>query len=180
MELTSTKKLILEAFLTHEEPVRPKQIAQEVGIKFPSVMMHIIGLSNMNYLTSPEKGYYSLTVKGKNKLKIHELTKENANNILSNNIWKKGFHFYSEIGKPLNIHTLNLTEFLETIPKVNTESIKFHLDRGDFKSWLQSLGDEELANRIANLKIKDVTDIQKKTELTELVKNRITELSDFV
>ena len=38
--------------------------------KFPSVMMHVLGLIRMGYLVSPIKGYYEMTNEGKRYLEL--------------------------------------------------------------------------------------------------------------
>ena len=56
------------------------------------------------------------------------------------------------------------------------ESIKFHLDRGDFQKWLRNtIGDEELARRIDNID-KTAPDEPLCQKLSETVQKRISEL----
>ncbi len=67
MSLSPTKHEILETMLLLDKTARATHIAKEVGKEFPSVMMHIIGLTRIGYATSPEKGLYTLTEKGKKR-----------------------------------------------------------------------------------------------------------------
>ena len=47
---------------------------------------------------------------------------------------------------------LSLCSFLRDMGSIDTQSIKFHFDRGDFQKWLRTtIGDEELAQTIDKL-----------------------------
>jgi DNA-binding transcriptional ArsR family regulator len=178
MSLSPVKSEILAAMLLLGKPERATQIAKEVGKEFPSVMMHIIGLSRMGYTTSPEKGLYTLTEKGKKALGISEITRENAKTLLADISQNKAFHFYADIGKPLGLKSSGLQDFWEKLPKVNLDSIEFHASRGDFESWFTAIGDAELAKKVALLKEKKMTGDTLRSKLTEIVKNRCIELSN--
>jgi hypothetical protein len=178
MSLSPAKSEILAAMLLLDKPERATQIAKEVGKEFPSVMMHIIGLSRMGYTTSPEKGLYTLTEKGKNALGISIITSENAKTLLANIPQDKAFHFYVDLGKPLGLQASSLQDFWEKIPKVNLDSIKFHTSRGDFESWFTAIGDVELAKKVALLKEKKMPEDALRGSLREIVKNRCIELSN--
>jgi len=103
MSLPAAKREILETMLLNDKPARAAQIAKESGGKFPSVMMHLIGLTRMGFADSPEKGQYAITEKGKQALGIPETSKENARTILAETTRDKAFHFYAGIGKPLGL-----------------------------------------------------------------------------
>jgi hypothetical protein len=160
-----------------DKPEKATYIASEVGKDFPSVMMHIIGLARTGYTTSPEKGLYTLTEKGKKALGIPEINKENARTILADTPQDKSFHFYAGIGKPLNLQAHGLQDFCNKILEVNSNSIDFHMSRGDFEAWFAGLGDVELAEKAALLKEKKVTGEALCRKLQELVKNRCTVLA---
>jgi hypothetical protein len=172
MSLSPVKYEIMASMLLLDKPERAACIAKEAEKDFPSVMMHIIGLTRMGYATSPEKGLYSLTGKGKKALGIPEINKENARTILAGTLHDKPFYFYTGIGKPLSIQANGLQDFCYKIRKVNSESIDFHVSRGDFEAWFAGLSDSEMAKKVALLKEKKLTGQTLCKKLQELVENR--------
>jgi hypothetical protein len=85
---------------------------------------------------------YCLTEKGKNSLKITtQVAGENA------------FGFYVDVDKPLGFSAHSIEEFYRGIKQVTSDSLGFHLYRGDFENWVsQILTDKELAAEIAAFK----------------------------
>ena len=172
MSLSPIKREILETMLLNDNPAKAAQIAKETGKEFPSVMMHLIGLTRMEYANSPEKGQYAITEKGKKALGIPEINKENASAILAHLPRDKAFHFYAGIGKPLNLYAHSLQDFCDKILKVNAYSIEFHVNRGDFEAWFAGLGDVELAKKTALLKEKKMAGEELCRKLHEIIENR--------
>jgi hypothetical protein len=134
----------------------------------------------MGYAASPQKGHYVITENGKKALDLPQVTKENALSILAQTPHDKAFHFYVEVGKPLNLYAHNLLEFCDKIGKVNVDSIKFHLNRGDFEAWFKALGDLELAKRTELLKSKKLSGEELRERIREIVENRCMVLSKMV
>ena len=95
------------------KPARPADIAKTANMSFSTVMMHLIGLAKMEYVTSPEKGFYTITEKGKRALGIPEISRQKAAETLRHLPVEKAFHFYADIGKPLNISAESLGRFCE-------------------------------------------------------------------
>jgi hypothetical protein len=178
MSLSPVKYEILETLLLLDNPERATQIAKEAGKEFPSVMMHIIGLIRMGYATSPEKGLYTLTAKGKNVLGIPEVNSENAQALLSD-MTDKSFNFYAGLGKPLGIQAHGLQDFCNKILKINADSVDFHMTRGDFEAWFTGLGDVELAKKTALLKQKKIGGEEQRNRLQKIVKNRCIALANM-
>jgi hypothetical protein len=172
MSLSPVKYEILKTMLLLDKPERAADIAKEAGRAFPSVMMHIIGLTRMGYITSPEKGLYTLTEKGKKALGVPETNRDNARAILAHVPQDKSFHFYANIGKPSNLHAYSLQDFRDKILKVDADSISFHISRGDFEAWFAGLGDMELAKKTALLKEKKMAGEEPRRRLHEIVENR--------
>lgn len=179
MSLSPTKHEILEAMLLLDKPVRATRVAKEVGKEFPSVMMHIIGLTRMGYTTSTEKGVYAITEKGKQALGIPEINRENAKTILATVPQDKTFHFYARIGEPLSLDANSLQDFCNKIPKISADSIDFHMSRGDFEAWLSGLGDMELAKKVALLKEKKMNGEELRMRLQEIAWNRCRVLANM-
>ena len=180
MSLSPVKREILETMLLHDKPASAMQIAKESGKKFPSVMMHAIGLTRMEYVNSPEKGQYAITEKGKKALGIPEINKETAMAILADTSRDKAFHFYAGIGKPLNLYAHSLQDFSDKTLKVSVDSIEFHVNHGDFEAWFAGLGDVELARKTALLKEKKIVGEELRRKLHEIVENRRIVLAKLV
>jgi hypothetical protein len=178
MSLSPAKSEILATMLLLDKPERATQIAKEAGKEFPSVMMHVIGLARMGYATSPEKGLYTLTAKGKKALGIPEINSENAKTILADMPQDKAFNFYASLGKPLSLQARGLQDFCDKIPKVNSDSITFHVSRGDFESWFAGIGDVELAKKVALLKEKRLIGEELRTRLQDIVTKRCIVLAN--
>jgi len=172
MSLSPLKKEILEVLLLNDKPMGAVEAARETGKKFQPVMMHILGLKRMGYVSSPKKGQYVITQKGKEALGLPEIDKEKATAILAYAPYDKAFHFYADVGKPLNVHAHNISDFVNKIERVNIESIQFHMNRGDFEGWFNSLGDLELAKKVALLKQKKLVGEDLRKQLYEIVKQR--------
>ncbi|MEM3699260.1 MAG: hypothetical protein QXL57_00090 [Candidatus Bathyarchaeia archaeon] len=177
MSISPVKRLILETMWMLNKPAKASEIAKEAGLGFPSVMMHVIGLTRMGYAEANEKGYYSITEKGKRALGFPEISREKAEEILAYLPMEKSFHFYADIGKPLNIHAASLQDFCDKISKIDIVSLEFHFYRGDFEAWFMGLGDVELARKTLLLKEQKIFGEEIRKRLYEVVKNRCEELA---
>lgn len=61
-----------------------------------------------------------------------------------------GFTFSYEFARPSGLTVQSLQEFYSALKTIETTSISYHIERGDFKRWLsQVVGDEKLALQIA-------------------------------
>jgi len=177
MSLSPVKQEILEVMLLYEKPTRAIEIAKETKKEFPPVMMHLLGLARMGYVSSPEKGLYVITEKGKEALGLPKISKEKAVAILAYEPHDKAFGFYVDIGKPLNLHAHNLRDFANKLEKADIASIEFHTKRGDFETWFNGLGDAELTKKVALLKQRNVVGEDLRMQLHEIVKQRYIELA---
>jgi hypothetical protein len=160
-----------------DKPAKASEIAKEIGLAFPPVMMHILGLAKMKYVETVEKGTYAITDAGRKALGLPEISREKAAEILAYQPVDKSFHFYAEIGKPLNIHAASLGDFCDKLAKTDASSLEFHLNRGDFEAWFALLGDTELAKRILLLKESKVFGEELRSKLCQNVKNRCSVLT---
>jgi len=177
MSISPVKRLILETMWGLDKPVKANDIVKETRLSFPTVQMHIIGLSRLGYLEQREKGYYVLTEKGKKTLGFPEVDRAKAEEILAYLPIEKSFHFYVDVGKPLNVHAASLQDFCDKILKVDVGSVEFHTHRGDFEAWFMGLGDIELARKTLLIKEQKIFGEELRTKLYEIVKNRCGELS---
>ncbi|MEM3596581.1 MAG: hypothetical protein QXJ53_00395 [Candidatus Bathyarchaeia archaeon] len=177
MSISPVKRLILETVWVSEKPVKVTEITKEVGLDPRSVRMHMMQLSRMGYLEATDDGSYLLTEKGRKALGFPEIDYGKAAEILVYLPLEKSFHFYVDVGKPLNIHAASLIDFCDKLLKVNLESIEFHMNRGDFEAWFAGLGDIELARKVFLLKEQKLVGEDLCKRLCEIVKNRCEELA---
>jgi predicted transcriptional regulator len=179
MSVSSVKYLILEHVWMFGRPAKPVEIAKSVNMNFSTVMMHLIGLAKMEYVSSPEKGIYAITEKGKKALGIPEVDKQKATEILRHLPAEKTFHFYADVGRPLNVSAESLTGFCQKIQKVDLKSVEFHIHRGDFETWVTGLGDTELARKISLVKKKKIGGEELRRKLNETVQKRLENLIEI-
>lgn len=165
--------------LLNDKPHKAIDIAKEAKKEFQPVMMHLLGLTRMGYVTSPEKGLYIISVHGKKALGLPEITKDKASAILAYAPHDKSFNFYKSVGSPLSIHAHNLRDFTTKIDRVDPISLEFHLKRGDFEAWFKSLGDEELTKKMALLKKHGTTGEELREKLHDIVGRRYHELAEL-
>lgn len=177
MSISPVKRLILETMWMMDRPAKATEIARDAGLGFPPVMMHILGLTRMGYVNTPEKGIYSITENGKKVLGLSEVDSEKAAEILEYLSLEKSFHFYVDIGKPLNIHAASLGDFCEKILKVDVPSVEFHMNRGDFEAWFSSLGDIELARKTLLVREQKILGETLRRKLYDIVKRRYETLT---
>jgi len=77
---------------------------------------------------------------------------EAAQKILAPVSYAQGFHFFMPDGHCTGETAMSVCSFLKDLRSVDAQSIKFHLDRGDFQQWLRNtVGDQELAGIIDKL-----------------------------
>jgi hypothetical protein len=177
MSISPVKRLILETMWFLDKPAKATEIAKDTGVGFPSVMMHILGLARSGFVSTPEKGLYVLTDKGKKMLGLPEIDVEKAAEILAYLPLEKSFHFYADYDKSLNIHAASLQDFCEKIKTIDTSSIEFHTNRGDFEAWFMGLGDVELARKTLLIREQKMLGDELRQKLYGTVKNRYEELA---
>jgi hypothetical protein len=176
MSISPVKRLILETMWMIDKPARPAEIAKDTGVSFKQAWMHLLGLTKMECVSSPEKGFYVITGKGKKTLGIPEIEKQRAIEILAYLPMEKSFHFYADLGKPLNVFAASLGDFRDKIQKIDAGSIEFHIRRGDFEVWFTSLGDIELARKTLLTKERKMSGEELRKKLHEIVGKRLEEL----
>jgi hypothetical protein len=160
-----------------DKPAKPAEIAKDTGVSFPSVMMHLIGLTKMECVKTPEKGLYVISEKGKKTLGLIEVDREKATEILTYLPAEKSFHFYADVGKPLNTYAASLGDFCDKIQNIDTSAIEFHINRGDFEAWFTGLGDAELARKTLLVREQKMLGEELRKKLSEIVKKRCEELT---
>lgn len=171
--MSPTKYEILQTFLLHDKSIKPIQVSKEIEKKFPSVMMHIIGLTRMGYAVCSKKGFYTITTEGKQCLGLPEVSKEIAKKLLVEKLQDGAFHFYIDYDKPLDAKAYNLQTFYAQLKKIPIDSFNFHMKRGDFKAWFEGVGDVELAKKAELLKTQNLHGEELRRKLQIMLMNRI-------
>ncbi len=79
----------------------------------------------------------------------------------------RAFHFWTP-GRYLGVRARSYNEFLDTLHYIETASVKYHFDRGDFSNWVEyELNDQWMAERIRQLKTE--TGEELRAELLQLL-----------
>jgi hypothetical protein len=90
---------------------------------------------------------------------------------------QEAFYFYEAVGKPTGEVARNLSDFLDRVESVTSESLMFHLQRRDFQNWVEKiLGDSKLAEELGKISPSDTDGVR--TKIHETVENRIKELRE--
>jgi predicted transcriptional regulator len=119
--------------------------AQAVNLNPNQAIAEVQELAKEGFLRKVGGGF-GLNEKGKNALKAYLSVSADL-----------GFNFYVDVDKPLGFSALSLDEFYRTIKQVCSDSLEFHLNRGDFEKWLQEVcKDEDLAKAFRTLKAEEL------------------------
>jgi len=104
------------------------------------------------------RGGYGITKKGKAALKAFTPVPKDT-----------GFHFYYGIDQPSDFTAESLEQFYGFIKQVSTESLEFHLYRGDFENWRkEACKDPELAGAFEGVKAADFKGEELRKELLKV------------
>ncbi|MCL5877327.1 MAG: DUF5752 family protein [Candidatus Bathyarchaeota archaeon] len=105
---------------------------------------------------------YSITEKGKNALKITAAVLE-----------EKAFRFFLTVDKPLGFSAHSIEEFYRLIKQVVSDSLGFHVYRGDFENWLRDVvHDEALAGEVEKIRAYDLEGEELRKALLKAVDDR--------
>jgi alpha-amylase len=97
-------------------------------------------------------------------------------NLLKTVPFENGFRFFTDLGKYTGMAASSTVEFADKLQKIPIQSFIFHFQRQDFQKWLRNtVGDEELANRIDQIKAWSSHE-NLREELLKTVHTRIAEL----
>ncbi len=153
------------------------EIAEKIGIPTSSGMGYLLGLIKAKYVSVPQKYYYSITNLGRQALGLPKIDKKTALTILSSLPLEKAFHFHLEVGQYLDVYAESLSDFVDKIQRIDSKSIGFHLNRGDFEHWIRDLGDPELSKKVSLVRGANLSGENLRKEVYEIVKSRFEELA---
>lgn len=180
MGLAEQKMKILKILSEAGTPMKAKDVAQKAGLGVAAATMHLLGLKKSGHVSSPQHGLYALTDLGKETLGSAKMDKTRASKILSRVPSEKAFHFYTGMHQYTHVIAHSLSEFVEKFQKIDPKSAEFHMPRKDFEHWVESLGDSELAKRLASIRNLHVQGEDLRTRVYETVKHRVEELKRFI
>jgi predicted lactoylglutathione lyase len=90
---------------------------------------------------------------------------------------QEAFYFYEAVGKPTGEIARNLSDFLNKVKIVKSESLVFHLQRKDFQNWVaNTLGDSKLAEKLGRISPSNGNNLR--ANVCKTVENRIEELRE--
>lgn len=168
---------ILQILWEAEKPMKIDEIAAKIGIPTSSSMGYLLGLIKAKYVSVPQKYYYNITSLGKQALGLPKIDRKTALSILSSLPLEKAFHFHIEVDQYLGVYAESLRDFVDKIQKINSKSIRFHLNRGDFELWIRDLGDPELSKKVSQIRRASLYGENLRKEVYETVKSRFEELA---
>ena len=85
----------------------------------------------------------------------------------------EAFYFFTSIGDYTGEYAISLGYFVRKIKEVDTKSIEFHLNRGDFENWFtQTLEDKELAQETRKLQKQNLSGELLRQKLYPIVSRR--------
>ena len=180
MSMSQDKKRILTVLSDAGEPMKLQSIAKEAGLGVSSSVMHLLWLGKAGYVSTPRKSYYVVTDSGKEVVAAPKVDTKQVSHILRELPLDKAFHFYTGIDRYLDVYANSLTDFCKKILGVTSESIEFHLRRRDFESWLQGLGDLELAEKINLIRGMELSEEGLQKKVYDTVKSRCDELASLL
>ncbi|UCE96962.1 MAG: glycoside hydrolase family 57 protein [Candidatus Bathyarchaeota archaeon] len=89
----------------------------------------------------------------------------------------KGFIFFSEFARPTKVVAHDLFEFSNALHSVQDQSIRYHMERGDFERWLrQVIGDNKLAKKISTIANEELVVESLREALTLVIEARVKQL----
>jgi hypothetical protein len=90
---------------------------------------------------------------------------------------EKAFYFYYSQGKYSGEKALTLEEFANIIRRISSESLEFHLYRGDFEKWINEVvGDKELGDKLSQLRSMNIKGDALRGRLGHVVSKRLGKL----
>jgi len=149
---------VLKALVEATSRMDVNTFAQKVNLT-PDQTVHLIQELAKEGFLQKVGGGYGITKKGKAALKVFMPVPKDM-----------GFHFYYGINQPSDFAAESLEQFYGVIKKISTESLEFHLYRGDFENWLKEACKEpELASAFEGVKAADLKSEELRKELLKVL-----------
>lgn len=156
--------------------MRSKDVAQKAGLKVAATTMHLLGLKKSGHVQTPQHGLYAITDLGKEAIGLPKVDRAQAAKILTRMHADKAFHFYTGVHQYTHVLAHSLAEFVDKLQKIDIKSVEFHVPRKDFEHWFQSLGDMELAKKMAAISNAPLHGEDLRKRIHEAASHRLEEL----
>ena len=129
-------------------PITSRELAEYLGLDSRSVAGRLRALVERGYATRRGR-CYEITERGLKLLRRR--LEERLDRILGGVGPGEAFYLRREPDKLGGVRVRSLEELVEAVRYANPLSVKYHLERGDLKSWIEDvLGDDYLAHSIAS------------------------------
>jgi hypothetical protein len=95
---------------------------------------------------------------------------------------EKCFHFHTgpSLNKFTGISACNLSDMIEKVKMIDVKALEFHVPRGDIETWVRDvLGDDELAERIKQIREQNLMGEDLRNRLSSLIEIRCKELTSI-
>jgi predicted transcriptional regulator len=149
---------VLKALIEATSRMDINMFAQKVNLTPDQTIRLIQELAKEGFLQKVGGGY-GITKKGKTALKALTPVPKDM-----------GFHFYYGINQPSDFAAESLEQFYRLIKQISTESLEFHLYRGDFENWLkEACKDPELASAFEEVKADNLKGEELRKELLKVL-----------
>ncbi|UCE15802.1 MAG: winged helix-turn-helix domain-containing protein [Candidatus Bathyarchaeota archaeon] len=173
---SKVRKKILETLWEAGKMMRSWEIAERMGISIPSSTMNLLRLIEAGYVSTPQRGHYTITVQGRELLGLSKIDREQASRILNPVPSEKVFRFYKGMDQSLQVFANSIDEFCGKIQTVDVKSLEFHVPRRDFELWFEGLGDVELAEKMGQIRRMSLSGEHLRKKIYETVRSRCEEL----
>lgn len=157
------------------EPVALPKISKKMELESPSAYILLQDLRKAG-LVALLGDSYVVTENGKVIIGFPKIDEQMLGKIMRKVPQENAFYFYTMIDQPLGIYSDNIIDFCEKIRSIDIRSIEFHMARGDFESWINYLGDIELAERLKLVKETTLTGEVLREKIYAVLKSRCDEL----
>ena len=137
------------------------EFARLVGLTTNETLKQIQELTKTGHLRSTSGGY-GITEKGKATLKAQQRVPEGSE-----------FNFYTAVGQPTGLSAESLRDFYEKIKRIDSASLEFHINRRDFKNWMQAIvKDEVLADEFESLSTQELKGENLREKIASVIESR--------
>ncbi len=159
---------IIQALNELDTPTSIDKIAAKSGLSRGKVLGNLPRLC-LDGLVDKNGRLYAVTDRGRAVVRELEPVPED-----------KAFYFYLGENKPVGLAARSLGEFYDAVKMVDSASLVFHVQRGDFEKWAREvLRNEELAAEFAELRFANLSGENLRDRLCGSVERSYKILSAF-
>lgn len=160
---------------------RPKDIAERFGEPYTAsdLSAYLDWLEKKNLLEKVRDDPSTYKVSGLGLIAIGILPRE-AWRVFKHVPSDKCFRFQTGTGpdKFTGVSACNLSDLIENVKTVDVKALEFHVPRGDVEKWVKDvLGDDELAEKIGQIRERNLRGDELRNQLSNAIGNRIKQLT---